>query len=398
MKKFTILTFIICLLALMPCAYAANIVNEDDFADNMPSTAPINREYMNYEGRIYEENGLKYLGPNNNDPARVIMKKIPNDCIVVMMDIKSSGNVDSEQFQISFSKNETGWNWYGKSLYAQYYNCFVSDKEWHKSVTVFDCNANTVDVYVDGKLAGHKTYTTSDEANWNTEGISLVISCPELAVTNIKTAYSDIDGLFGIGTAEFNGHVFRKNGNDYGVLPSMLEKVSVSLEYPSGESELWTVKEDGEEIPCNYVYNEETGKYDITIDGNYKSGKSYEIAISENALTKDSSAYRADSFKFSIADKNYGCTDISITNDGTLKAETDFSNNTFLTQEATLILFVYNADGMMVDCASSETAEIGAAETKTLSAAINSDYSDGYTVQAVIWDNAYNALPLINLK
>ena len=158
MKKFTILTFIICLLALMPCAYAANIVNEDDFADNMPSTAPINREYMNYEGRIYEENGLKYLGPNNNDPARVIMKKIPNDCIVVMMDIKSSGNVDSEQFQISFSKNETGWNWYGKSLYAQYYNCFVSDKEWHKSVTVFDCNANTVDVYVDGKLAGHKTY------------------------------------------------------------------------------------------------------------------------------------------------------------------------------------------------------------------------------------------------
>lgn len=367
-------------------AMAANIVVDENFDDYAVGDTPRASDYIIYNNNIsvYKDaDGLNYID-STSDPVSFAVKTA-SDVTMVTMRVKYISN--GSQWQIWNSGTLNAWN---DKLFHPYNPVNDNGKAWHQTTVIVDCANSKGYIYIDGKLKSSPTMpATINGLHYNGYNVE---------VNNIKVVHTDLDGAFEISSLKFNDMEYKADDkNNFGTLPFDTNKVSVMLDMPiksDYSQEPFVLLEDGEAVSISSTL-QSSGYYDIEYA--FKNGVTYTLKLAEGLAT-DFGTFKNEEYTFTLAGDAYEFGTPVITTDIVTKGEISIKNNTFATFSGTLLLFVYDADGNMVDCIASDKTDIGSTKSGTIQVQLDKTYDNSYTVSAYLWDDAYSAIPIISAE
>lgn len=381
---------LICMLGIMlgvQTAYAANYVFETDFdsCDALPSN-----EYVSFAaGKLGTDDGNKYLDLDREDKVQIKFSTLPDKLLVYQADFWCT-NPSAEQFQLWGVPSSGSWLKIG-----HFYNNVTADKAKHSLLLEFDPVNKKIKMIVDGQKLVDSSF--SADFDWLASGAALIISGYHMRFDNIKAAYNDISGMFGMDSIKFNDIEAAEKSGSFGSLSKSLNKVSVKFNYPIDDRTIAPVvfKNGDTVMDTSFVYNSETGYYDFTINEELTGGESLTMSIAE----EPEALFGKKEYTFKIAEEDYSFTQMKISSgSGKTRADITLSNGSFDKCGAAVFIFVYAADGSMADCIAGETVTIKPMQSAALYAELPAEYDESYTVEAYVWDNAESAIPLLSIS
>ena len=387
MKKIYALVLVLCVMLNIQSAFAATYVFDDNF-DTWTSIE--GNEYVSFlAGQIDEINGNKYLKGDHEDKIQIQFLELPQTALIISADIRLT-NISPEQFQIWA---EYGNNWNG--IVNHLYDCVASDTDLHSMILFFDPINSKTKLILDGELKVDSSFNSVNGWSWDADGAGLVISAYNMQFDNMKIAFDDISGIFGIEDIKFNDVELSHNNGDYGNISKELNKISVKFNYPIEDRTLAPIdlKNGSNTMSTSFVYNTETGYYDFTVNEDFEGGELCSISISDNFA----SLFGNKTYTFSIAENDYEFGEMSITTTDGTQATIEFTNSSLSDCKATVVLFVYDSNGMLIDCIAGETFNVAPTQTQPLSAQLETSYTEGYTVEAYVWDDVESAIPIFSV-
>ena len=399
MKKIFTLFLIISVLFCSQTGFAASYVYEQDFEADSPV---LENAYVKLSGVIGTESDnsyIQYITGETYHKLETTFKNLPDDLIIMTADLAATH--ESQQLQIwrgtSTSPGSAGALVLMRFGYVPHTG-ICSD--WHKFMLILDRENANGKAFVDGVLK-YDMDLDLNNWDWTADNAEILMQSYGLKFDNIKIAYDDYSGLFGIDKVLFNDVECVENQGDFGKLPTDLSKISVYLNYPMEDKNVAPVvlKKDGVVVDgVNCVYNEQTGYYDITLSDGFEKGPTYNL-VTKEGLSMPFGAYRTDSFTFNVAQTALEFSTMNITTLTGTRAEIQLTNNSFDESKATVVMFVYdNATGMMVDCTAGAVTTVAPIDSETIYAELTTSYTDGYTVKAYVWDNITSAIPMLSVS
>ena len=388
MKKIFALVLMVCVLLNIQSAFAANFVFDDNF-DTWTSVD--GNEYVSFlAGQIGEDNGNKYLKGDAEDKIQMQFSQLSQTALIISADIRAT-NPTGEQFQI-FAANNSGWI----DKLNHFYDCVVSDTDLHKLMLFFDPVNSKTKLIVDGELKVDSSFNTVNGWSWDADGAGMAISAYNMQFDNMKIAFDDTSGILGIDNIKFNDMELTDNNGNFGNISKELNKISVKFNYPIEDRSVApvTLTNGSNPMITSFEYNTKTGYYDFTISDDFVGGEMCSISIADDFTT----LFGNKTYTFSIAENDYDFSAMSITTTEGTKAEIDFTNNSFSACKATVILFVYDSNGMLVDCIAGETFNVLPTQTQELTAQLTTSYTTGYTVEAYVWDDVESSIPILSIS
>lgn len=394
MKKIFTFVLVLCSFLLATSASAANTIFNEDFED----TDLTDCENVEFSlTRIIEEDGNKYIQGNaQSNPVaerfEITLKEgEATDYMVISTDFKA---VLSESEQISFVGINDSNPW---QRVTWLYNALIDDTQWHKLLLVCDFNNEKTIVVVDGKVISNTNWA---DCEWTSSGAGAKfrIEAYCLSFDNTVIMTDDCDNYFGISDILFNDVDLADNNGDFGQLGSDLSKISVKMDFPLADNNVAPITVNGgAAVVESSVYNTETGCFDITIKG-LEPGTPYTISTAENLMGMLDAQFKSQTYTFSVAESDFEFSQMDITVQEGTRAEITIRNNKFSPSDATVVIFVYDSEGIMVDCVAGVTESIAPMTSESVYAELTNPYTDGYTVSAFVWDNVISALPLMSIN